>query len=119
MKPAPNSSEDLQKAIAQWRKRHQIREDEAILLCLELFQIHQQHWDELRRRELPSFAELRDNLNQLRSSTILVRREAAALLDELRRYESGRKLTAPSVAGVIATGIIAVATGILIGKFLL
>lgn len=119
MKPASNSSEDLQKAIAQWRKRHHIREDEAILLCLELFQIHQQHWDELRRREFPSFAEFRDNLSQLRSTTILVRRDAAALLDELRRHEGGRKLTAPSVAGVIATGIFAVVAGILIGKFLL
>lgn len=119
MKTTADSSDDFQKAIAQWCERHQIREDEAILLCLELFQIHQRHWDELRRRELPSFAEFRDGLNQLRSTTVLVRRDAAALVDELRRYQGGRTLIAPSVAGVIATALFALVSGILIGRFLL
>jgi len=119
MKTTADSSDDFQKAVAQWRERHQIREDEAILLCLELFQIHQRHWDELRRRELPSFTEFRDSLNQLRSTTILVRRDAAALVEELRRYQGGRKFIAPSVAGVIATALLALAAGVLIGRFVL
>jgi hypothetical protein len=41
MKPAPpDFSSNFQKTIADWRKRHAIREDDVILLCLELFQIH-------------------------------------------------------------------------------
>ena len=61
MKPAPpDFSFSFQKAVADWRKRHAIREDDVILLCLELFQIHQKHWDDLRHRDLPSFNEFRE-----------------------------------------------------------
>jgi hypothetical protein len=30
-----------------------------VLLLVELFRIHQRHWDELRRREIPSFEQFR------------------------------------------------------------
>ena len=47
--------EDFEQAVARWRQRHKLREDDAVLLLVELFRIHQRHWDELRRREIPSF----------------------------------------------------------------
>src|SRR5947207_9288683 len=49
--------EELMQTVVARRERHRLREDEAVLLLVELFRIHQSHWDEIRRRELPSFEE--------------------------------------------------------------
>src|SRR5437867_8156822 len=77
MKPAPpDFSFSFQKAVADWRKRHAIREDDVILLCLELFQIHQKHWDEVRHRDLPSFNEFRETINKLQTTTGIVQKES-------------------------------------------
>ena len=120
MKPAPpDFSFSFQKAVADWRKRHAIREDDVILLCLELFQIHQKHWDELRHRDLPSFNEFRETINKLQTSAGIVQKESMTLIEELRRCRGGKKLVAPSVAGLVLTALFATVTGILIGRFLL
>ena len=120
MKPGPpDFSSTFQKAVAEWRKRHAIREDDVILLCLELFQIHQKHWDEIRHRDLPSFNEFRETINKLKLTAASVQNEAMALIEELRRYQGGKKLVAPSVAGLVLTALFATVTGILIGRYLL
>ena len=49
----PDFDEEFTKAVAEWRDKHRLREDDAVILLVELFRIHQQHWDELRRREIP------------------------------------------------------------------
>ena len=112
-------SEDFARQIAEWRKGHQLREDEPLLLCLELFRIHQTHWDTIRRKELPSFSDLSDSLVKLHQDAAAIQRQAAALTEELRRYKSATNLIAPSVTGMILTAVFAVLTGLLIGKFLL
>ena len=43
--PNDNLSEDFANAMESWHRKHQIREDDPLLLCLELFRIHQDHWD--------------------------------------------------------------------------
>jgi hypothetical protein len=44
-------------------RKHKLREDDAVMLLLvELFRIHQQHWDDLRRREMPSFEQFRTDI---------------------------------------------------------
>src|SRR5256885_14407752 len=57
--------EEFMQSIVAWRERHRLREDEAVLLLVELFRIHQSHWDEIRRRELPSFEEFRADIAKL------------------------------------------------------
>src|SRR3989442_14034111 len=57
--------EEFMQSIVTWRERHRLREDEAVLLLVELFRIHQSHWDEIRRRELPSFEEFRADIAKL------------------------------------------------------
>jgi hypothetical protein len=117
---SPNKlSEDFAKAIAAWCQKHHLREDDPILLCLELFQIHQTHWDNIRRQELPSFSDFGNALIKLHQDTATVQRQASALTDELRRYKSTSKLIAPSLTGLLLTAIFAVITGLLIGRFLL
>lgn len=117
--PPDSYSEDFERAIVEWKKKHQLREGDPLLLCVELFRIHQAHWDAIRRQELPSFSEFRDSLLHLHQHAAAIQRQAAALTEELRRYKSASKLIAPSVAGLVLTAIFAAVTGVLIGKFLL
>ena len=119
MKEPNDYSEEFQKVVNEWRKRHHIRDDDAILLCIELFRMHQKHWDELRHRDLPSFIEFRETILKLKTLASFVQRDANALLEELRRQRGGRRLAASSLAGLVLTAIFAAVTGMFIGKFLL
>jgi hypothetical protein len=112
-------SEDFARQIAEWRKKYQLREDEPLLLCLELFRIHQTHWDTIRRKELPSFSDFSNSLVKLHQDAAAIQRQAAALTEELRRYKTATRLIAPSITGLLLTAFFAVLTGLLIGKFLL
>ena len=61
----PDFDDDFERAVADWRERYRLREDDAVLLLVELFRIHQRHWDDLRRRELPSFELVRADIAKL------------------------------------------------------
>lgn len=52
-----NFDEDYLKAVDEWKAKYKIREDDSVLLLLDLFRLHQRHWDELRRREFPPLNE--------------------------------------------------------------
>ena len=114
-----NFTEDFAKAIEAWRRKHQLREDDPVVLCLELFRIHQDHWDSIRRKEFPSFSEFRDSFIQLQQTTNAIQRHEAALLEELRQCPKPSRLTAPTVTGLLLTAVFAAVTGLLIGKFIL
>jgi hypothetical protein len=117
--PNDNFSADFTNLLEDWRRKHHLREDEPLLLCLELFRIHQEHWDNIRRKELPSFSDFRDSLIQLQQQANALQRHVAALLEELRQYPKPSRFVAPTVGGLLLTALFAVVTGILIGKFLL
>lgn len=119
MKKQPDFSEEFQLAIREWRQRHALREDDAILLCIELFQIHQKHWDELRHRDLPSFAEFRDSLQLLRGVARSIQRDTANLIEELRRGQERRLLSVSMLSGLVLASLTCLAAGILIGRYLL
>ena len=119
MKKPNDYSEEFQKVVNEWRKRHHIRDDDAILLCVELFRMHQKHCDELRHRDLPSFIEFRETILKLKMLASFVQRDANALLAELRRQGGGRRVAVPSLAGLVLTAIFATVTGMFIGKFFL
>jgi len=53
----PDFDEEFLQALAQWRERHKIKDDDSVLFLVELFRIHQKHWDALRRREFPPLQE--------------------------------------------------------------
>src|SRR5438477_13184076 len=86
--PEPELSFDseFQAAIDAWHKQHRLREDDAVFLCLQLFRIHQGHWDRLRRKELPSFQDLRDILIKLGETATVLQWQASTLLEELHQY---------------------------------
>src|SRR2546423_15080808 len=72
--------EEFMQSIVAWRERHRLREDEAVLLLVELFRIHQSHWDEIRRRELPSFEEFRADIAKLTEAARTFQQQITAVL---------------------------------------
>ena len=120
--PEKQKPDDFAVDIERWRCQRGLREDEPLLLCLELFRLHQDHWDAIRRQELPSFTEFRDSLAQLDRQTQAVVRHVNALVEELRRQPKLDKLDRfinPSTTGLLLTALLAAVTGIFVGKFLL
>lgn len=116
---APDFQKDFDEAIEAWRQRHHLREDDAILLCVELFRVHQEHWDQIRRRDFPPFQEFRETIQKMVDTAIQIQRQTPPLLEELRRRPTGSEFLPPSVASVVIAVGVSLVVGILIGRFLL
>ena len=80
----PNFDEEFDEAVAEWRDKHRLREDDAVMLLVELFRIHQRHWDEIRRREIPSFELFRADIAKLSEAARTFQGQSATLLETLR-----------------------------------
>ncbi|HEY1719594.1 MAG TPA: hypothetical protein VGH42_15045 [Verrucomicrobiae bacterium] len=105
--PTPsNFDEDFLQARDKWKQQHNIKEDDTILLLMELFRIHQSHWDEIRHRQMPSLNEFKKD--------IAVLSEAAKLLKE-RATKEIRMVDLPTAICAAFTAAIA---GFLLGRFL-
>lgn len=86
---APNFEDEFERAVADWRERHRLREDDAVLLLVDLFRIHQRHWDDLRRRELPSFEQFRGDITKLIEASRTIQQHAVTLAEHLK-HQAGR-----------------------------
>jgi tRNA A37 N6-isopentenylltransferase MiaA len=102
----PDFDEDFLQALAKWKEQHQIKDDDPILLLMELFRIHQSHWDEIRHRQMPSLAEFNADITALT--------EAAKILKE-RAEKDVRAVELPTA---IIAAFAAALAGFLIGKFI-
>ena len=60
-----NFQKEFEEALAEWRKRHHVRDDDVLLVCLDLFRIHQAHWDAICRRDFPAIQEFNDIVSKL------------------------------------------------------
>ena len=112
----PDFDEDFTKAVAEWRDKHRLREDDAALLFVELFRIHQRHWDELRRREIPSFEQFRSDIAKLTSAAQTFQQQSAALLEVLRSQPSAHRALRITRAAAIFATLAALLAGYLIGR---
>src|SRR5881396_3417477 len=100
----PNFDEEFDEAIAEWRDLHRLREDDAVLLLVELFRIHQRHWDEVRRREIPSFEQFRADIVKMAEAARTFHGQSTALLEVFRSQPSGhRAARITRAAAVFAT----------------
>jgi hypothetical protein len=102
----PDFDDDFLQATAEWRKKHKVADDDTILLLMDLFRIHQTHWDALRHRQMPSL----DGFH----ADIAVLVEATKLLKEKASKEA-RAVDLPAAAFAALAAALA---GFLIGKFL-
>lgn len=108
--------EEFTNAVSEWRDKHRLREDDAVMLLLELFRIHQQHWDELRRREIPSFEQFRADIVKLVGATQTFQQQSAALSETLRSQSPARRVARISRTAAISAVFAALLAGYLIGK---
>ena len=102
----PDFDGEFLEAVEKWREQHKVTEDDAIFALLDLFRIHQKHWDEIRRRQMPSLDELRGDMAVLT--------EIAKILKEKATKEVRAVPLPTALFAAIATAL----AGFLIGKFL-
>jgi hypothetical protein len=102
----PDFDEDYLQAVAKWKVQFKIKDDDPILLLLDLFRIHQVHWDEIRHRQMPSLDEFKADITALT--------EAAAILKE----RASKEIRTLDLATAICAACTAAIGGFLVGKFL-
>jgi hypothetical protein len=112
----PDFDEDFEQAVARWRERHKLREDDAVLLLVELFRIHQRHWDELRRREIPSFEQVRMDIAKLAETTRTFQGQSAALLDALKKLPATHLAARVTRTAAFFAALASLLAGYLIGR---
>ena len=112
----PDFDEEFAKAVAEWRDKHRLREDDAVTLLVELFRIHQQHWDELRRREIPSFEQFRADITKLLGAAQTFQQQSSALLELLRSQPPAHRAARITRAAAIFAALAALLAGYLIGR---
>ncbi len=108
--------EEFDQAVTDWCEKHRLREDDAVLLMVELFRIHQQHWDELRHRDLPSFGEFRADIAKLADIARTFQGQTATVLEAIRNYpaiSNGPSITRAAAFFATVAGLLA---GYLIGR---
>jgi hypothetical protein len=115
-KEQPDFDEEFNEAVADWRDAHRLREDDAVILLIELFRIHQRHWDELRRREIPSFEQFRADIAKLVDAARTFQGQSAALLEILRSEPPTSRTTMITRAAAFFATIAGFLAGYLIGK---
>lgn len=110
----PSCDEELKAAVDAWRKEHHLPEDDAVLLLVDLFKIHQNHWEALRRKDFPAFEPLRNDIQALTTTNQSLRAQAKTLSARFAKL-SNLKPTATitrtaawiaAVAGFLAGGIL-------------
>jgi hypothetical protein len=108
--------DDFERAVDAWRERHRLREDDAVLLLVDLFRVHQQHWDELRRREMPSFELVRADIAKLTETTRTFQGQSAALLEALRKLPATHLAARVTRTAAFFAVLAALLAGYLIGR---
>jgi hypothetical protein len=112
----PDFEDDFERAVAGWRERYRLREDDAVLLLVELFRIHQRHWDDLRRREVPSFELVRADIAKLAETTRTFQGQSATLLDALKKLPSTHLAARITRTAAFFAALASVLAGYLIGR---
>jgi hypothetical protein len=112
----PDFDEDFLLAIKNWREKYKIQEGDTTLLLLELFRIHQDHWDELRRRQMPSLDQFRQDIAATVEAAKSLKEQTAKVTKALNVHPAAVK-TIPLATAIIAA-LAALLAGILIAKAL-
>jgi hypothetical protein len=87
-----------------------------VILLVELFRIHQRHWDELRRREIPSFEQFRADITKLVGAAQTFQQQASVLLELLRSQPPAHRAARITRAAAVFAALAALLAGYLIGR---
>ena len=110
----PDFDEEFTQAIAHWRERHKLREDDATLLLIELFRIHQKHWDALRTREMPSFIQFRSDIGLLSQAAKTFQQETATLIELLKNQPPAHNMVKVTRAAALFAALACLLAGYLL-----
>ena len=102
----PDFDEDFLQAKAKWKELHRIKDDDTILVLMDLFQIHQNHWDEIRDRQMPSLSEFKADIGALAETAKILKERAA------------KEIRVVDLTTAIIAALTAALAGFLLGKFL-
>ena len=108
--------EEFTKSVAEWRDKHRLREDDAVTLLVELFRIHQKHWDELRRREIPAFSEFRADIGKLADAARTFQVQSSSLLEAMRGQPMANRAVRITRPAAIFAALACLLGGYLIGR---
>jgi len=112
----PDFDEEFDRAVTEWREQHHLREDDAVLLLIELFRIHQEHWDRIRHREMPAFEQFRADLTKLAETVKAFQTDASALLTTLRQQPNSPARSGITLATAVISALAMLVAGYLIGR---
>ncbi len=123
----PDFDEEFLQTLSQWREKHKIRDDDAVYLLVEMFRIHQKHWDELRQRQMPSLDQFRSAITAVTESATAFKEKSAELVELFETSPAASPVkTIPLSAAISATSaallgglLIGLVLGKFLGKFLL
>jgi hypothetical protein len=113
----PDFDEEFTQAVAKWREDHGIREDDATMLFIELFRIHQNHWDALRSREMPSFNQFRSDIALLTQATKTFQQDTATLIELLKNQPPTRNAVRVTRTAAFFAALSCLLAGYLIRMF--
>ena len=114
------ADEALQKALTEWRTKHQVREDDPMLAALDLVRVYLAHAP-LPLREAPevppSYAEFRETVELLDRRGNAFAKQSFDLIIELRRAAGhGAAKRQLSIKPLLLIAALAIAAGFLLGR---
>jgi hypothetical protein len=114
----PDFDEEFLQTLNQWRAKNKIRDDDAVYLLVELFRIHQKHWDELRRRQMPSLDQFRNDVVTVAETAKSFNEKLEELIGVLAVHPGAAAIKTISLSAAIYSAVAALFGGLLIGLFL-
>ncbi len=114
--PPPDFDEDFLLTVKKWREQHKIQEGDAVMLLVELFRIHQDHWDELRRRQMPSLDQFRRDIASTVEAAKSLKEQTVRVTKALNAHPAA--IRSIPLSSVIFAAFAALLAGILIAKAL-
>jgi len=119
----PNFDEEFLQTLGQWKEKNKIRDDDAVFLLVELFRIHQNHWDALRQRQMPSLDQFRSDITAVTESAKSFREKLEELIEVLAAQPAivpVKTLPLSEAKYAAATALLGgLLIGLILGKFLL
>jgi hypothetical protein len=119
----PDFDEEFLQTLGQWKEKNKIRDDDAVFLLVELFRIHQKHWDALRQRQMPSLDQFRTDISAVTESSKSFREKLEELIEVLAAHPSAvpiKMLPLSEAKYATSTALLGgLLIGLILGKFLL
>ena len=119
----PDFDEEFLQTLSQWKEKNKIRDDDAVYLLVELFRIHQKHWDALHQRQMPSLDQFRGDITAVTESSKSFREKLEELIEALAAHPAAMPIKTLPLSEAIYAAAAALLGGLLIGlilgKFLL